>query len=26
VSTTLIRFENPAYTQYDATIGIGKDA
>ena len=26
VSTTLIRFENPAYTQYDATIGIAKDA
>ena len=26
VSTTLIRFENPAYSQYDASIGVGKDA
>jgi iron complex outermembrane recepter protein len=26
VSTTLLRFENPAYTQYDASAGIAKDA
>jgi iron complex outermembrane receptor protein len=26
VSTTLLRFENPAYTQYDASLGIAKDA
>ena len=26
VSTTLIRFENPAYTQYDASIGVAKDS
>lgn len=26
VSTTLLRFENPAFTQYDASIGVAKDA
>jgi hypothetical protein len=26
VSTTLIRFENPAYTQYDASAGVARDA
>jgi outer membrane receptor protein involved in Fe transport len=26
VSTTLLRFENPAYTLYDASVGISKDA
>ena len=26
VSTTLLRFENPAYSQYDASLGIAKDA
>ncbi len=26
VSTTLIRFENPAYTLYDASAGVAKDA
>jgi outer membrane receptor protein involved in Fe transport len=26
VSTTLVRFENPAYSQYDASIGVSKDA
>jgi iron complex outermembrane recepter protein len=26
VSTTLIRFENPAYTLYDASVGVAKDA
>jgi outer membrane receptor protein involved in Fe transport len=26
INTTLLRFENPAYTSYDATAGIGKDA
>ncbi len=26
VSTTLIRFENPAYSQYDASFGVAKDA
>jgi iron complex outermembrane recepter protein len=26
VSTTQLRFENPAYSQYDATVGVGKDA
>ena len=26
VSTTLLRFENPAYSQYDASAGIAKDA
>ncbi|HEX4152219.1 MAG TPA: TonB-dependent receptor, partial [Steroidobacteraceae bacterium] len=26
VSTTLLRFENPAYTEYDASAGIAKDA
>ncbi len=26
ISTTLLRFENPAYTQYDASLGAGKDA
>ena len=25
VSTTLLRFENPAYSQYDASIGVAKD-
>jgi iron complex outermembrane recepter protein len=26
VSTTLLRFENPAYSQYDASAGVAKDA
>ncbi len=26
VTTTLLRFENPAYTTFDASIGAGKDA
>jgi hypothetical protein len=26
VSTTLLRFENPPISQYDASIGAGKDA
>jgi len=26
VSTTNLRFENPAYSQYDASIGVAKDA
>ncbi len=26
VSTTLLRFENPAYSQYDASCGVAKDA
>jgi outer membrane receptor protein involved in Fe transport len=26
VSTTLIRFENPAYSQFDASMGVSKDA
>jgi outer membrane receptor protein involved in Fe transport len=26
VSTTLLRFENPAYTLYDASAGVSKDA
>ena len=26
ISTTLLRFENPAYTEYDASIGFSKDA
>jgi outer membrane receptor protein involved in Fe transport len=26
VSSTLLRFENPGYTQYDASLGIAKDA
>jgi iron complex outermembrane receptor protein len=26
VSTTLIRFENPAFSQYDASMGVAKDA
>ena len=26
ISTTLLRFENPAYTEYDASVGVGKDA
>ncbi len=26
VSTTLLRFENPAYSQYDGSIGVAKDA
>ena len=26
VSTTLLRFENPAYTTYDASLGVAKDA
>ena len=26
VSTTLIRFENPAYSQYDASAGVARDA
>jgi iron complex outermembrane recepter protein len=26
VSTTQLRFENPAYSQYDASIGVAKDA
>jgi iron complex outermembrane recepter protein len=26
VSTTLVRFENPAYTQFDASIGVARDA
>ena len=25
MSTTLLRFENPAYSQYDASIGVAKD-
>jgi len=25
ISTTLLRFENPAYTEYDASIGAAKD-
>ena len=25
VNTTLLRFENPAYTTYDASIGVAKD-
>jgi iron complex outermembrane recepter protein len=26
VSTTLLRFENPAFSQYDAAMGVAKDA
>jgi len=26
VSTTLLRFENPAYSEFDASGGIAKDA
>ena len=26
VSTTLLRFENPPITQYDASMGVAKDA
>jgi iron complex outermembrane receptor protein len=26
INTTLLRFENPAYTTYDASLGIAKDA
>jgi iron complex outermembrane receptor protein len=26
ISTTLLRFENPAYSQYDASVGVSKDA
>ena len=26
MSTTQLRFENPAYSQYDASAGIAKDA
>ena len=26
ISTTLLRFENPAYTTYDASVGVNKDA
>jgi len=26
VSTTLLRFENPAYSEFDASAGIAKDA
>jgi len=26
ISTTLLRFENPAYTAYDASVGLSKDA
>ena len=26
MSTTQLRFENPAYSQYDASIGVAKDA
>jgi iron complex outermembrane recepter protein len=26
VSTTLLRFENPAYSQFDASMGVAKDA
>ena len=26
ISTTLIRFENPAYSQFDASIGVARDA
>jgi outer membrane receptor protein involved in Fe transport len=26
ITTTLLRFENPAYTQYDASCGISRDA
>ncbi|HTV52902.1 MAG TPA: TonB-dependent receptor [Steroidobacteraceae bacterium] len=26
VSTTLVRFENPPWTEYDASAGVGKDA
>ena len=26
ITTNYLRFENPAYTQYDASIGCGKDA
>jgi iron complex outermembrane recepter protein len=26
VSTTQLRFEDPAYSQYDASIGVAKDA
>jgi outer membrane receptor protein involved in Fe transport len=25
INTTLLRFEDPAYTEYDASIGVGKD-
>jgi iron complex outermembrane recepter protein len=26
ITTNYLRFENPAYTEYDASIGLGKDA
>jgi iron complex outermembrane recepter protein len=26
ITTTLLRFENPSYTSYDASIGVAKDA
>jgi len=26
ITTNYLRFENPAYTEYDASIGVGKDA
>jgi iron complex outermembrane receptor protein len=26
INTTLLRFENPAYTTYDASLGVAKDA
>ncbi len=26
ITTNYLRFENPAYTEYDASVGIGKDA
>jgi outer membrane receptor protein involved in Fe transport len=26
ITTTLLRFENPAYTTYDASLGVAKDA
>ena len=26
INTTVLRFENPAYTTYDASLGVAKDA
>ena len=26
INTTLLRFENPAYSTYDASVGVAKDA
>ena len=26
INTTLLRFENPAYSTYDASLGVAKDA